>query len=54
MSKEEICCTVQPVLSGHSQRTPKIGFQYQLSLNAGQKYLQNAPKGAFCNTFDLH
>ena len=30
--------TVKPVLSGHSNRTPKIGFQYQLSLNAGQKY----------------
>ena len=26
----------------------KIGFQYWLSLNVGQKY------GAFCNTFDLH
>ena len=25
----------------------KIGFQHQLSLNAGQT-------GAFCNTFDLH
>ena len=25
-------------LSGHSKLTPKIGFQYQLSLNAGQKY----------------
>ena len=30
--------TVKPVLSGYSNRTPKIGFQYQLSLNAGQKY----------------
>ena len=30
--------TVKPVLRGHSKRTPKIGFQYQLSLNAGQKY----------------
>ena len=29
---------VKSVLSGHSKRTPKIGFQYQLSLNAGQKY----------------
>ena len=29
-----------PVLVGtlHSKRRPKIGFQYQLSLNAGQKY----------------
>ena len=24
----------------------QIGFQYQLSLNAGQKVLQNAPKGS--------
>ena len=30
--------TVKLVLSGHSKRTPKIGFQYQLLLNAGQKY----------------
>ena len=45
--------TVKPVLSGHSKRTPKIGVQYRLSLNADQ-VLQNAPKGAFCNTFDLH
>ena len=30
--------TVKPVLSGHSQRRPKIGFEYRLSLNAGQKY----------------
>ena len=30
--------TVNPVLSGHSNRTPKIVFRYQLFLNAGQKY----------------
>ena len=30
--------TVKPVLSGHSKRTPKIGFQDRLSLKAGQKY----------------
>ena len=30
--------TVKPVLSGHSKRRPKFGFQYRLSLNAGQKY----------------
>ena len=40
--------TVKPVLSGHSKRRQKIGFQDQLLLNAGQKYyrmlpLQNAP-----------
>ena len=28
--------TVKPVLSGLLKRRPKIGFQYQLSLNAGQ------------------
>ena len=30
--------TVKPVLSGHSKRSPKIGFQDQLSLHVGQKY----------------
>ena len=30
--------TVKPALSCHSKRTPKIGFQDQLSLNAVQKY----------------
>ena len=30
--------TVKPVLSGHSKKRPKIGFQDGLSLNAGQKY----------------
>ena len=30
--------TVKPVLSGHSIRIPKIGFQDRLSLNAGQKH----------------
>ena len=34
--------TVKPVLSGHSKRRPKIGFQDRLGLNAGQKH------------FDLH
>ena len=29
---------VKPVLSGHSKRTPKIGLDDRLSLNAGQKY----------------
>ena len=55
-------CVKQPL-----SKRPKIGFQDQLLLNAGQKYcrmlesiaecskvLQNAPRGAFCNTFDLH
>ena len=30
--------TVKPVLSSHSKRNPKIGFQDQFLLNAGQKY----------------
>ena len=30
--------TVKPVLSSHSKRRPKIGFQGRLSFNAGQKY----------------
>ena len=30
--------TVKPVLSGHSKKRPKLGFQDRLSLNAGQKY----------------
>ena len=34
----DLLCTVKPVLSGHSKRRPKIGFQYRLLLNAGQKY----------------
>ena len=42
MQRVEVRCimknTVKRVLSGHSKRTPKIGFKYQLSLNAGQKY----------------
>ena len=29
---------VMPVLSGHSKRRPKLGFQDHLLLNAGQKY----------------
>ena len=30
--------TVKPVLSGHSKKMTKIGFQDRLLLNAGQKY----------------
>ena len=32
----------------------KIGFQDQLSLDAGQKYCRMLQWGAFCNTFYLH
>ena len=35
--------TVNPVLSGHSKRRPKIVFQDQLPLNAGQKYCRMLP-----------
>ena len=35
--------TVKPVLSGQSKRTPKIVFQYRLSLNAGQRYCRMLP-----------
>ena len=38
MGASEINNTVKPVLSGHSKRRPKIGFQDRLLLNAGQKY----------------
>ena len=31
-------CTVKPVLNGHSLKDKKLGFEDQLSLNAGQKY----------------
>ena len=37
--------TVKTVLSGHSKK--KIAY-------CRSKVLQNAPKGAFCNTFDLY
>ena len=30
--------TVKPVLSDHSKRRPKLGFQDRLSLNVGQNY----------------
>ena len=45
--------TVKPVLSGHS----KIDKTKMLMTNGNLmkvKVLQNAPLGAFCNTFDLH
>ena len=34
-------------------KRPKTGFQDQLSLNADLEYA-DAPRGAFCNTNDLH
>ena len=38
---------VKPVLSGHSKRRPII-------THCRSKVLQNAPRGASCNPFDLH
>ena len=35
-------------------KSPKVGFQDQLSGFLQPKGLQIAPRGAFCNTFDLH
>ena len=45
--------TVKPVVSGHSKRRLKIGFQDQLSLNAGQKYCRMLQWGhsAILSTF---
>ena len=45
--------TVKPVLSGHSKKD-----KTKILITNGSlmkvKVLQNAPLGAFCNTFDLH
>ena len=35
----------------HSNRTPKIGFQYRLSLNSGQKYCRMLEHSAILLTF---
>ena len=35
---DNIAIAVKPVISGHPKKKTKIGFQDQLSLNAGQKY----------------
>ena len=53
----EICmpktCQVKPVLSNHSKIDKTKVFKTNGSLMKGN-ILQNAPLGAFCNTFDLH
>ena len=41
--------TKTSVYNGRSQKDQKIGFQDQLSFDAGQKYCK-----MLCNTFDLH
>ena len=38
MSGTSIIAQFSMPLSGHSKKNTKIDFQYQLSLNAGQKY----------------
>ena len=45
-TKIELGPTVMPVLSSHSKRRPKKGFQDRLSLNRS-KVLQNAPREKF-------
>ena len=44
---------VKPVLSGHSKRRPKLGFQDRSSLNAGPKYCRMLQKehSAILSTF---
>ena len=41
----------EPVLSGRSKGRPKIGFQYRLSLNAGQMYCRMLQHSAILSTF---
>ena len=36
------------------KKKTKNWFQNRIYLNAGKEVLQNAPWGAFCNTFDLY
>ena len=56
----DVHTTVKPVLSNHSKIDKTKIFYDKWYLNEGRKYcrmlplLQNAPRGAFCNTFDLH
>ena len=45
-------CTVKPGFSGRSKRTIKLVFNINYC-SIRSKVLQNAPMGAFCNTFDL-
>ena len=45
--------TVKPALSGHSKRSQKLVFKADYRLMQ-VKVLQNVPRGAFYNTFDLH
>ena len=46
--------TVKPVLSSHSKIDKTKILMTNGSLMKVVEVLQNAPFGAFCNTFDLH
>ena len=50
---EKVLYTVKPVLSGHPKNNTKNWFSIPIIAKCRTKVLQNAPKGAFCNTFDL-
>ena len=45
--------TVNPVLSGHSKRSPKLVFKTDYRLMQA-KCIAECSKRAFCITFDLH
>ena len=45
--------TEKTVLSSHSKRRSKLVSKTDYRL-CRSKVLQNSPRGAFCNTFDLH
>ena len=51
--KASLVSTRNPVKNGHSQKDHKLVFKTNYCLMQ-VKILQNAPRGAFCNTFDLH
>ena len=46
--------TVKPVLSSHLRIDKTKVLKTYGSLMKVESNLQNAPLGAFCNTFDLH
>ena len=58
----QFCCftckvktTVKPVLNGHLKiDKTKVLMETDSLMDWRSKVLQNAPLGAFCNTFELH
>ena len=46
--------TLNMCKNGHSQKDRKLDFKTNIIASCRSKVLQNAPRGAFCNTFDLH